>query len=343
MGIDMLKRYLFMSFAQVFFSFFLVLLFIASIVLLIDIAGRTYVVKMSFFDLGTLFFYLLPSSLFFIIPITFFAALVLSISRLAYEYELMVCFSLGGKPFDIVRFFLPITLLVTAILFVFSLIVLPLANSASKNFVAQKRADIDVNIKPGEFGQKLGDWLVYVDSAQNRAYKNLILFSENGFEGDTLIVAQEGKTNNNQGLFELNLKQGSAYFAATDEVKRADYEQMSVRQNVGEPQLRSYDLLEYWGDAFNPNASQKSRKLAQAVLVSLFPLVSLFLVPLFGIANPRFSSNLSYFYVIGAVTLYFVCMHIISEQFPHIGMIILPLLWFCVSFVLYRKFIAKFY
>ncbi|TLD89754.1 LptF/LptG family permease [Helicobacter sp. MIT 03-1616] len=339
----MLKRYLFMSFAQVFFPFFVVLLFIASVVLLIDIAGRTYVVKMSFLDLGTLFLYLIPSSLFFIIPITFFTALVLSISRLAYEYELLVCFSLGSKPFDIVRFFFPIILLATLILFVFSLIMLPLANSASKNFVAQKRADINVNIKPGEFGQKLGDWLVYMDSVSNRNYQNLILFSENGFEGDTFIVAQEGKTNNNQGLFELNLSNGSAYFAAPDEIKRADYRQMSVRQNVSAPQLRGYDLIEYWSDAFMPDSRQKSRKLAQAVLVSLFPLVSIFLIPLFGIANPRFSSNMSYGYVIAAVSLYFVCMHIISDNFPLIGMGIFPLLWFYISFMLYRKFISKFY
>ena len=267
--------------------------------------------------------YLMPSSLFFIIPITFFAALVLGISRLAYEYELMVCFSLGAKPADIVRFFLPIILLATIILFVFSFVMLPLANSASKNFVAQKRADIDVNIKPGEFGQKLGDWLVYVDSVQNRVYKNLILFSENGFEGDTFIVAEEGRTNNNQGLFELNLTKGSSYFAAPDEIKRVDYEQMSVRQNVSEPQLRGYDLFEYWHDAF--------------------ALVSIFLIPLFSIANPRFHSNMSYFYVIAAVALYFICMHIISDHFPLTGMVIFPLLWFGVSFGLYKKIITKFY
>lgn len=76
--------------------------------LLIDIAGRTYVVKMSFIDLGTLFIYLIPGNLFFIVPITFFAALVLSISRLAYDYELMVCFSLGVKPLAIVKYFSPL-------------------------------------------------------------------------------------------------------------------------------------------------------------------------------------------------------------------------------------------
>ncbi len=339
----MLKRYLFTSFAQIFFPFFFVLLFIASVVLLIDIAGRTYVVKMSFLDLGTLFLYLIPSSLFFIIPITFFASVVLGISRLAYEYELMVCFSLGSKPLDIVRFFLPITLLATMILLIFSLVMLPLANSASKNFVAKKRADIDINIKPGEFGQKLGNWLVYVDSVQNRMYKNLILFSENGFEGDTFIIAQSGKTSNNQGLFELHLTQGSAYFAAPEEIKRVDYEEMSVRQNVGEPQLRGYDLFEYWHDAFYSNTTQKSRKLTQAITVSFFPLVSLFFVPLFGIANPRFSSNKSYFYVIASVAIYFIAVYIASEHFPLTGMVLIPLVWFALGFFLYKKFIAKFY
>lgn len=339
----MLKRYLFNSFAQVFFPFFLVLLFIASVVLLINIAGRTYVVKMSFLDLGMLFLYLIPSSLFFIIPITFFAALILGISRLAYEYELMVCFSLGARSIDIVKFFLPITLVITAILLIFSLVMLPLANSASKNFVAQKRVDIDVNLKPGEFGQKLGDWLVYVDGIQNRMYKKLILFSENGFEGDTFIVADSGKTSNNQGLFEINLSDGSAYFAKSNEIKRVDYKQMNVRQNVSEPQMGGYDLLEYWSDAFSPTAKQKPRKFAQAIMVSLFPLTSLFLVPLFGIANPRFRSNMAYFYVIASVAVYFILMHIASDHFPLVGMILVPLLWFVGSFILYKKFIAKFY
>jgi len=339
----MFKRYLFTAFAQIFFPFFLVLFFIASVVLLIDIAGRTYVVKMSFADLGILFVYLIPGSVFFIIPITLFASLVISVARLAYDYELLVCFSLGANPSCIIRFFLPIVLFATSILLVFSLIMLPLANSASKNFVAQKRADIDVNIKPGEFGQKLGDWLIYVDSVENREYKKLILFSQNGFEGDTFIIADSGKTNNNQGLFELNLADGSAYFANKEEIKRIDYKQMSLRQNVSEPQLRGYDLQEYWGEAFVSSSKQKQRKLAQAIMVSFFPLASIFLIPLFGIANPRFRANMSYFYVICSTALYFICIHFASEHFPFVGMVLIPLLWCFIGFLSYKKFITKFY
>lgn len=338
----MLKRYLFMSFAQNFFPFFLVLLFIASVVLLIDIANRTYAVKMSFLDLGILFLYLIPNSLFFIIPIAFFAALVLGISRLAYEYELLVCFSLGAKPSDIVAFFLPITALVSAVLLSMSFILLPLSISASKDFISQKKADIDINIKPAEFGQKLGDWLIYVDSVEERNYKNLVLFSEKGLEGDTFIVAQSGKTHNNSGLFELQLEKGNVYFASPEDIKAVDYENMAVRQSVGEVTLSGYDLIAYWGDAFRGD-NKRLRKLSQVVLVSLFPLVSIFFVPLFGIANPRFSTNRSYFYVIGAVSVYFVLMHIASEHFAIVGMLLIPLLWLWAGAYSYKKLIAKFY
>lgn len=80
-------------------------------------------------------------------------------------------FFFRGKTFSDCKIFFPITLIVTSVLLIFSLVMLPLTHSASKNFIAQKRADIDVNIKPGEFGQKLGDWLVYVDSVKNRVYR----------------------------------------------------------------------------------------------------------------------------------------------------------------------------
>lgn len=336
-----LKRYLFMSFSQIFFPFFFVLVFIASLVLLIDIAGRTYVVKMSFLDLSTFFAYLLPGNLFFIIPIALFASLVIGLSRLAYDYELIVCFSLGFKPSQIIRIFFPITLLATIILLVFSFIMLPLAKSASENFISQKKADIDINIKPGEFGQKLGDWLIYVDDVKNRHYKDLILFSESSIDRDAFIVADSGQTDNDKGLFTLNLTNGSAYFANNNELKKMDYENMLVRQNVSQGQLSSYDLIEYWHNILS--AKYNPRKFTHAFVVSLFPIVSIFFIPLFSIANPRFSSNKSYFYVIISVSIYFLAMHIAAEHIPIIGAFSIPIIWLFAGFYLYKKFIAKYY
>lgn len=350
----MFKRYMFLSFSQLFFPFFLVLLFIASVVLIISIAGKTYVVKMNFFDLFALFMYSLPGSVFFIISITFFASLTLGIARLSYEYEMMVFFALGIKPMDILRTFLPITILATLILLVFSLVLVPLSNSASKNFIAQKRADIDVNLRAGELGQKLGEWLVYVDEVKDRKYKNLILYSQDK-DSENFVVAQDGKTRNQSGIFELLLEHGDVYFAQDDEIRKIIYDQMSVRQILGEPQLSGYDLLSYWQEAFTYmitsaprkeiplSVRSKERKISQAILVSVFPLVSLFLALSFGIANPRFTSNMSYFYVIGATALYFVMVHIASEHFPFLGIVCIPIVWVLSSYLLYARTIKCYY
>lgn len=350
----MFKRYMFLSFSQLFFPFFLVLLFIASVVLIISIAGKTYVVKMNFFDLFSLFMYSLPGSVFFIISITFFASLTLGIARLSYEYEMMVFFALGIKPMDILRTFLPITILATLILLVFSLVLVPLSNSASKNFIAKKRADIDVNLRAGELGQKLGEWLVYVDEVKDRKYKNLILYSQDK-DSENFVVAQDGKTRNQSGIFELLLEHGDVYFAQDDEIRKIIYDQMSVRQILGEPQLSGYDLLSYWQEAFTYmitsaprkeiplSVRSKERKISQAILVSVFPLVSLFLALSFGIANPRFTSNMSYFYVIGATALYFVMVHIASEHFPFLGIVCIPIVWVLSSYLLYARTIKCYY
>lgn len=343
----MFKRYLFLSFSQLFFPFLLVLLFIASVVLLISIAGRTYVVKMDFLDLFALFSYSMPSSISFIIPIAFFASLVLGISRLAYDYELMVFFSLDVKPVAILKAFMPIILLVTVILFIFSLIVVPLSSSASINFVSKKRADVDVNLRAGELGQKIGNWLVYVDSADKRKYENLILYSQGGFDErdsmESFIVAKKGSTKNQDGIFELMLENGEAYFASEEEIRKIAYGLMNIYQVISEPQLSAYQLVDYWKGAFDNSSKSKKRKFAQSVLLSLFPLSSVFLILVFGIANPRFQSNMSYFYVIGASMVYFVLLYISAENFPFIGIACIPSIWFALSYWLYCKRIKPYY
>ena len=97
-----IRNYLFLSFGRLFFIFFIILFFISSIVILIGIAQVTFVVKMSFADLFWLYLYSLPNSILFILPITFLATAILSLSKLSYDYELLVFFSLGISPNQII-------------------------------------------------------------------------------------------------------------------------------------------------------------------------------------------------------------------------------------------------
>lgn len=337
-----IRNYLFLSFAKLFFIFFIVLFFISSIVILIGIAGVTFVVKISFLDLLTLYAYALPNSIFFILPITFFATSVLTLSKLSYDYELLVFFSLGIHPNKIVQIFFPITILLSITLLVFSLAVVPLSNSAYRNFINEKKSSVDVNIKAGEFGQKLGDWLVYVDKAEDRKYDNLVLFSAKGFDFESFILASKGVANNIDGIFQIHLDNGVAYMAENHDIKKVEFENMIVRNKLDSPTLRSYDLFEYWSEAFIGKNNKYSRLFSQSVLISLFPIFSIFLLPLFGVANPRFHKNLSYLYIAISIGVFYVFVYFISNYIPLLGMLFL-LLWCAVAYLLYRQYILKYY
>lgn len=338
----MFKDYLFRSISQIFFPFFLVLFFISSVVLLINLANITLVVKMDFIDLLLVFLYLMPGTIFFIIPITFFAACVLGLSRLSYDYELLVFFSLGISPKKILHFFLPISLIVSAVLLVFSLALIPLSKSAYSDFLAEKRTKIDVNIRAGDFGQKLGDWLVYIDRVDGNIYEELVLFSGTDLGQESFVVAQKGKVENDKGVFKLSLENGDAYFAKDDSIKKVHFKQMAIQSEAKKTNLSSYNLIAYWKRAFGDSHSQ-ARRLSQAILTSLFPIASVFLILLFGIANPRFHRNFSYLYILGAVVVYFLAVHILGENAPLLGILILPPIWVIGSYYFYRKKILSVY
>lgn len=281
--------------------------------------------------------------MFFIIPVTFFITSVLTLSKLSYDYELLVFFSLGVAPWKIVRSFLPVSILVSITLLIFSLAIVPLSSSAYRNFIDDKKSNVDVNIKSGEFGQKLGDWLIYTDEVYNREYKNLVLFSSKGLEFESFILAQKGIVSNNDGLFEINLSDGTAYFAESYDIKKVVFENMIVRNRLGEPTLRSYDLYDYWIKAFDGKINKQAIKLSQSILISLFPVVVIFLLPLFGISNPRFHKNLSYVYICLTLLVFYTMTYLISNYLPFVGIFLFLPMWVSVSYMAYKKFILRFY
>lgn len=336
-----IKKYLFLSISQIFTPFFIVLFFVASVVLLINLATITQFVKLNFLDLGQVFLYSIPNAVFFIIPITFFSACVLGLSRLSFDYELLVFFSLGISPKQILQSISALCVLASATLLLFSLVLIPLSKNAYSNFMAKKRAEVNINIHAGEFGQKLGDWLVYVDSAEDKHYRGLVLLSNNVESKEAFITADEGEILNQKGIFTLILKKGSAYFTQSGKMQKVDFEQMQVNTKTDEVMLSSYDLWKYWQQALTSHSQAK--RLAQAIITSLFPVASIFLILVFGVANPRFHKNLSYVYLLVSVGLYFILMHIFSQNAPFIGIVALPIVWFIISYMLYRYYIFKTY
>ncbi|CAE09803.1 LptF/LptG family permease [Wolinella succinogenes] len=342
-----LKKYLFGSFAQLFFPIFAVLFFISSVILFIKIAGVTFVVKMSFGELFELYLYSLPTMIFFTIPVTFFSASVISLAKLSQEYELPVLFSLGIDPLRFSRLFFPLSLLVSLFLLLVSLALVPLSNEAYDRFLDHKKSSVNINLKPAEFGQKLGNWLVYVgdmDEGEKR-YKEVVMFSSNDLGRESFILAKEALVESMEGNLELKLFRGSAYFKEELHIKRVDYAQMLIRDSAFKEGGASLGIMGYWKQALGgeKGSDKVRRKLSSSILISLFPLASLFFIPLLGIMHPRFQKNYSYFYVIIATGIFYGLVHIASNHLPLAGIFLIPLIWLGVGYGLYRRFIAPYF
>ncbi len=275
---------------------------------------------------------------------------MIGLARLSYDHELLVFFSLGIAPKELVKALLPLCVVVSAILLVFSLILVPASKSAYYSFLRDKKERVDVNIQAGEFGQKLGDWLVYVGKSHNGVFSDLVLFSHKSLVTESFIIAKEGRIRNQQGLFELELDHGNAYFATKDQVRKVHFKELILKNRPvfssrsNSAYLHGHDYIGYWKKAFGAHPDQnQQRRFTQAILVALFPLASLFLIPLFGVANPRYAKNLSYVYVLVAVGLYFLSMHVVSQDAPLVGTITLPIVWFVGAYALYRRVVVRFY
>ena len=101
-----LNQYVYSQLAVTFFPIFLGLFFITSIVFLVKIASLTSVITMDFFELFKLYAYVIPQIIFYTMPISFFISLVITLAKLASEYELTVITSFGLNPVKILKVFL---------------------------------------------------------------------------------------------------------------------------------------------------------------------------------------------------------------------------------------------
>ena len=134
----LLKRYILKSIGEMFFPFFFVLFFISSIILLLNIAMLTNGVKLSFSDLARLYYYGIPANTFFVIALTFYSACILGLSKLSYDSEMLVFFSLGVSPRRIIIALLPLCGLVSFVLLMFSLVMTPSHKNAYRHFISYK-------------------------------------------------------------------------------------------------------------------------------------------------------------------------------------------------------------
>ncbi len=337
-----LSRYLNKNFSTIFFSLFIPLFSVASLIFFIKVVSITSIIKVDFLELLNLYLYVLPQIFFYTIPITFFAAAIITLSKLSYDYEMVVLFTLGIKPIKIAHILGKMALLASITLLILSLGIIPQAKQMYKGFIVYKKAEAVFNIKPSEYGQKFGDWLLFLGSGNGKnRFKNVALYNQKVMNKENFILAKEANIiSDNEGL-KFILKEGKGYTYEKEKLKEIEFEKMVIN-DLSVIEGKTYrNIIEYWFES----TSNKTRAFDFSIfiIVSLFPMISIFLILAIGIKNPRYEKNYTYLWIILSIVIFYTISFLLSKQLPFYSIAIILPFWFFIGYFIYRKKINQRY
>lgn len=336
-----LNQYIYSQLALSFFPIFLGLFFITSIVFLVKIAALTSIVTINAWELFTLYAYTIPNIIYFTLPISFFIALVISLAKLSSEYELIVITSFGLNPVKILRLFVPFTLILSLALLIVSLGLIPKTKYLTEQMLNVKKKEANFNIKSSEFGQKFGDWMIYIEDKKENTYSEVKLFKAQDVNYQ-FIVSKTASMQNEEGDLNFVLNNGKLFDFKDKEINQIDFEKMTIADRINDSGQGIFiDSYEYW--KVKLTTGDNVDKFTFYILISLFPFLSLFLVIAFGYFNPRYEKNRSVAYSVLFIVIYYVIADFLAKKIQINALYVLPPLWIVLSYVVYTLKIKKVY
>jgi lipopolysaccharide export system permease protein len=336
-----LRRYIVGIFSLLFFSIFLPLFSIASVIFLIKLASYTAVIQLSLWEMFKLYLFILPELLFYTLPVTFFVAAALALFRLSSDNEMVVIFALGIRPNFILWTLVKPAMLLSLLLAFDFFILFPHTTVLSTNFVRYKQSEAQFNLEASEFGHNFGDWLLYIGKANNdRTYGDVVLFHKEQKE-EILIQAEKAEVLNEKGVLQLKLTRGEGYSYSREKLTQMQFETMRIN-NVMQTDLRRYRTpLEFWLDP--DRRESKRRMFITDMMLSLFPLAGLFAALSMGIAHVRHQKGYIYLWLFVSMLVYYVSTTALQDL---IGFYTIPVVlgvWLVATYTIYRrKILARF-
>ncbi|MDF1879126.1 LptF/LptG family permease [Sulfurimonas sp. SAG-AH-194-C20] len=334
-----LRYYITANLSTLFISIFLPLFAIASVILFIKLATYTAVIQLSVWEMTKLYIFRLPEILFYTLPVTFFIAAALSLLKLSNDNEIVVIFALGIKPSYIIKTLLKPALLLSMVLMLDFFILFPHATVLSSNFVSYKKSEAKFNLAASEFGNSFGDWLLYLGKKESDgSFSKVFLFNKKEKE-EILIAAKRAKLLNDSGILRLKLFQGEGYSYSKEKFTQINFETMLINDTM-KTNMRTYKKpLDFW--LSNNRAKEKKQMLITDFLLSIFPIINLFLVVSLGIVHARHGKSQIYFYLFVSIVLYYGATIGLQSL---LGFYTIPTVifsWLIVTYTIYRKTILS--
>lgn len=292
-------------------------------------------------ELFTLYLYSVPNILFYTLPIAFFIGLVISLAKLSSEYELIVITSFGLNPKEILKIFLPLTLMLSVSLLIVSLGLIPKTKYLTSEMMDFKKREANFNIKPSEYGQKFGEWMIYIENKNDKVYDEVKLFKTSE-KTDEFIIAKNATLNNKDSELSFELNSGKLFNIKDQEVNQINFKTMLINEKVANQDSQEFTTAyAFWIE----NLQRKTQldRFSFYILVSLFPLISLFLVISFGYYNPRYEKNRSIGLSIVCIVLYYICSDYAVKTIMLHSLYLIPFLWLVFCYTVYVKKIRQAY
>ena len=332
-------KYITSNLSSLFIAIFMPLFFTASIIFLIKLATYTAIIELTIWDMSKLYLFILPEILFYTLPISFFIAATLALFKLSNDNEMIVFFSLGIRPFVIIKSLLKPAIALFFVLLLNFLVLFPHTDVISTNFLLYKKSEAKFNLSASEFGNSFGDWLLYLGKEnEDGSFGNVFLFNKNNNE-EILISAKHAEVLNEKGTLRLKLTDGEGYSYSQEKFSQIDFEHMYINDAM-HMELRKYETpLEYWRSEIR--AKKKKQALITNTLLSLFPLLSLFLVLSIGIVQARHQKSYVYFFLFLSVVFYYGLTLGLQGI---LGYTLIPLmisLWLLATYFIYKKVILN--
>jgi len=334
-----LQKYIRDSLSVLFLSIFTPLFAIASIVFLIKLATYTAVIQLSFWEMAKLYFFIIPEILFYTFPLSFFVAATLTLFKLSNDNEIVVLFALGVKPIRIIRAFFTPALFLTIILMFDFFILFPHSKVLSKNFISYKKSEAKFNLSASEYGHSFGEWLLYIgDENIDDTYSNVILFNKKQKE-EILIDAKKAEIINDSGILRLKLSNGEGYSYSKEKFTQINFNTMYINDTMKTDLVKYESPIEYWTSEHR--AKKKKRKFITNFLLSIFPLLSLFLVAAIGIVHVRHQKGKVYLYLFLSLLIYDGLALGLQGPLSFYAIPALFLTWIIGTYIIYKKTIVS--
>lgn len=337
---DKLRRYFLSNLSILFFSIFLPLFAIASVIFMIKLATYTAVIQLSVAEMGKLYLFVLPELLFYTLPIAFVVGGALTLYRLSNDNEMVVVFSLGISPSFIARVLAVPALLLSVLLFVNYLIVTPYIKIISGNFLDQKKAEAKFNLTASEFGHNFGDWMLFINTSDEatHTFGDVVLFNKEMKE-EILITANKAELINKNGVLQLHLEKGESYSYDNDLLKTMNFKAADINDMLNTDPTVYRNTLDYWTNA--ERREKKDQLLITNTLLSLFPLISVFLVIALGVVHARHQKRWIYLWLFLSIVGYYSAAIITQKWLGFHTVWVVCAVWIIITYGFYKRLVGS--